>query len=171
MRTLTVAALAATLFLVSPNAEAAATLTQNPHSVGLGIGVSTLGAGAAFAMEIPYEYTFKAGPGDLAIHAGLLVAASQWFVGIGIPIGARYKFQITKYPLYLGPTFDAGPIFAVSGFGKGVTGGFIRFGAILSYLVHPNVELFIQPVGLGATFGQGFGAFSYTLLAGAQYRF
>ncbi len=171
MRTLTVAALAAALLLTAPLAEAKTTLAKNPHSVGLGIGVTTIGAGSAFAMEIPYEYTFKVGPGELAVHAGFLLAASGYFVGIALPLGVRYKFRLIKQPLYLGPTFDAGPIFSVSGYGKGVTGGFIRFGAVLSYLVHPNVELLLQPVGLGATFGGGFGAFSYTFLVGTAYRF
>jgi hypothetical protein len=170
MRTLTVAALALTLLASAPRAEAAS-LTDNPHSVGLGVGLNTIGPGAGFAMEIPYEYSFKAGPGILALHAGFFLGAGQSVVGIGIPLGARYKFQITKHPLYIGPTFDLGPLFIVSGFGKGFTAGFIRFGGIVSYLVHPNVELFFQPVGIGATFGQGFGAFSYTMLLGAQYRF
>lgn len=94
MRTLTVAALALTLLLSAPRAEAAS-LTDNPHSVGLGIGLSTYSTLATFAMEIPYEYSFKAGPGILAVHAGFFLAAHQYFVGIGIPIGVRYKFQIT----------------------------------------------------------------------------
>ncbi|MFH1533162.1 MAG: hypothetical protein ABIK09_20740 [Pseudomonadota bacterium] len=173
MRTLTMVALAATIFLAAPQAEAAS-LTDNPHSVGLGIGLSTYGSLATFAMEIPYEYTFKVGPGLLAIHAGFFLAAHQYFVGIGIPIGARYKFQITKHPLYVGPTFDIGPIFGVStsgNSGASSAGGLLRIGGIVSYLVHPKVEAFFQPVGIGATFGAGSGAFSYTMLMGAQYRF
>lgn len=170
MRTLIMTALVAALLLPAPRTEAAS-LTDNPHSVGLGIGLTTFGAGAAFAMEIPYEYTFKAGPGELALHGGFLLAAGTGAVGIGIPLGARYKFHITKHPLYIGPTFDIGPLFFVGNSFGGFAGGFIKFGAIVSYLVHPHVELFFQPAGLGATFGQGFGAFSYSMLAGAQYRF
>ena len=83
-------------------------------------------------------------------------------------------YQITKHPLYVGPTFDIGPIFGVStgGWsGANTVGGMIRFGGIVSYLVHPNVELFFQPVGLGASFTSNGGLFAYTMLLGGQYRF
>ncbi len=104
----------------------------------------------------------------LAIHGGFLLAAHQYFVGIGFPIGARYKIRITKYLLYVGPTFDIGPIFGVS---TSSAGGMLRIGGIVSYLVNQDIELFFQPIGLGAYFGAGGGAFAYTMLLGAQYRF
>ncbi|MBM4372192.1 MAG: hypothetical protein FJ098_11090, partial [Deltaproteobacteria bacterium] len=141
------------LALVLPvTAASAASLSDKPNSVGLGIGLSTFDEWASFALEIPYEYTFKAGPGELALHLGFLLGAREGAVSIGLPFGARYKFHITKYPLYVGPTFDIGPVFMVGDYAKGTVGGMLRFGGIVSYLVHPNVEMFLQPVGLGAYF-------------------
>ena len=167
MRRLMLALVAITVAL-SATPATAQTLSDKPWSAGLGLGFITLDSVAAFAMEIPVEYTFKVGPGELAPHFGFLLAAAKGYTGIALPLGVRYKFRLIKQPLYLGPLLDLGPTFATKG---GGVGGILRFGAVLSYLVHKNVEVLFQPLGLGAVFSEAGGVFSYNLLVGAQARF
>ena len=156
-------------------------LSDNPWSVGLLIGFATIavpnfGAGTAFAMEIPVEYTFKVGPGELAPHFGFMVSAGGGGGGaqISLPFGARYKIKVLKdYPLYVWPLLDIGPSFAV---GTGISGpsataGFMRVGAGISYLIHPNVELMFQPLNIGAVFAANGGYFLYNFLLGSNFRF
>jgi hypothetical protein len=161
------------LFSVSASAQSAGDLAKNPWSAGvlIGVGVQAAngGSGAAFAMELPFEYTFVLGPGNLVPHFGfMLLAGEASYVAIGLPMGVRYKMQITKYPIYVWPLFDIGPGFVTEG---GGAFGMIRFGGGASYLVHPNIELIFQPLALGATFASGGGAFLYNFLVGAQGRF
>lgn len=163
----------------SAEARRGGTLAANPVSIGVHIGVVTFDDHAAFALETPFEYTFQAGPGELAIHFGFMLAMEDDFFGILLPFGIRYKIRLlSRHPLYIWPMIDLGPAFA------DIHGrrdddwhafGYLRMGGGLSYLVHPNVELIFQPLGLGAIFGD-FGRdegadFSYNFLVGANFRF
>jgi len=173
MRALIVAALLAALTLAGPSPAAAQSrnaLSANPMSLGLHIGLVTVSSTAAFALELPFEYTFPAGPGELAPHIGFMLAATDGFVALVFPVGVRYKIRLlSSHPFYAWPMFDIGPGFNTSGGGGAF--GYIRAGGGLSYLVHPNVELIFQPLGLGAAFGEGGGSFSYNLMFGANFRF
>lgn len=147
------------------------TLSQNPWSAGLGLGVVTMDSWAMFAFEIPIQYTFKVGPGELAPGMSLMLGARSGFVTIALPIGVRYKIRILKkYPFYVWPFLDIGPTFVAKP-ASGGTGGFLRIGGGLSYLVHPNVELVFQPLGLGAAFSDAGGFFSYNFMVGTNFRF
>lgn len=169
MRSSLVAALAVVILSLGPNASARDRLADHPWSVGLHLGVMTLDSLAVFAMEIPVEYTFELGPGELAPHLGFLLTARKGYTGIGFPIGVRYKLRLLdKYPLYAWPMLDIGPVFVTQ---TGTAGGILRVGGGMSYLVHPMVELLIQPLGLGTTFNSGGAVFMYNLLLGANIRF
>ena len=182
LRSVALALLAALVLVTLPAAKAQArtnvNLSDKPWSVGLMLGFTTatipdVGTFAAFALEIPVEFTFKVGPGELAPHFGFLVNARKGASSIGMPIGARYKIRVSRnYPIYVWPLLDLGPSFNVSKGANGVTSGFVRVGAGISYLVHPNVELMFQPVNLGAGFAADQDAFFlYSLLLGTNFRF
>ena len=150
-------------------------LTDTPLSTGILMGFSTItydGAGtfAAFSMEMPVEYTFKAGPGDVALHFGLMLNAGKGgMVSLALPMGARYKIRLMHgTPLYAYPLLDLGPVLDPK---AGTASGLLRVGGGLSYLVHKNVELLFQPLGLGAVFNADGGAFIFNFLTGAQFRF
>jgi len=169
MRVRIIGLLFVTLTLLAPSGASAGDLSAKPVSVGVHLGVVTLGPGAAFALEAPFEYTFQAGPGELALHLGFMMTMRDQFFGIVLPIGARYKIRLlAKYPFYAWPMLDIGPAFETK---SGAVGGYLRVGGGLSYLVHPNVELVFQPLGLGAVFGELGGDFSYNLMVGANFRF
>jgi hypothetical protein len=159
------------LMSVSAGAQNAGDLAQKPWSAGLLIGFSTFahdGSYTTFTMEIPVEYTFVLGPGNLAAHFSFMLHAKDNYTAITLPLGARYKIHITNYPLYVYPLFDIGPSFVTDG---GHAFGWIRFGGGVSYMVHPNIELMFQPLGLGAAFDSDFSLFVYNFLLGAQGRF
>ncbi len=154
-------------------------LAKKPFSTGIFIGFSALDYTAnggystvAFAMEIPFEYTFVVGPGNLALHVAFLLHAKSGYTAITFPFGARYKMQILqKYPLYVYPLFDIGPAIGIYS-GNSTAGGWVRFGGGVSYLVLPWLEVQFEPLGLGAVFdGNGNNAFVYTFLLGAQAHF
>jgi hypothetical protein len=169
MRVVIVAVVLSLLSLVGPAPARAGALSDNPVSLGLHLGVVTLGSGAAFALELPFEYTFQAGPGELALHAGFMMTMRDSFFGIVLPIGVRYKLRLLRsHPFYAWPMLDLGPAFETK---SGTVGGYLRVGGGLSYLVHPNVEIIFQPLGLGAVFGDVGSAFSYNLMMGANFRF
>jgi len=138
------------------------------------MGFSTItydGAGtwASFSLELPVEYTFKAGPGFVAAHFGFLMNAGKGgAVSIGLPLGVRYKIRVIKAPLFVYPLLDLGPIFDAK---AGTASGLMRVGGGVSYLVHRNIELIFQPLGLGAVFNSDGGSFIYNFLLGAQARF
>lgn len=182
LRPVILTALVALVLVMLPLARAQAAtnmdLSARPWSVGLQVGFllianDAVGARGAFSMEIPAEYTFHAGPGELALHMGFLLNTGKGFTAIGIPLGARYKMRIMKnHPLYAWPLIDLGPSFGVGGGLKDTISGFIRFGGGVSYLVHPNVELMAMPAILGASFGVNMpAAFLYNFLLGANFRF
>lgn len=169
MRVVTVAVLFALLSLAGPAPARADELADNPISLGLHLGVVTLGPGAAFALEVPFEYAFELGPGVLTPHFGFMMTMRDSFFGIVLPIGVRYKIRLLRdYPFYAWPMLDLGPAFETK---SGTVGGYLRVGGGLSYLVHPNVELIFQPLGLGAVFGDVGSDFSYNLMVGANFRF
>ena len=182
LRCFALALVAALVLVTLPAAKAQAgtniNLYDKPWSVGLELGfmmivIPNIGTYSAFSMEIPVEYTFKVGPGELAPHFGFMVSARKGAASIGLPIGARYKIRVLQnYPLYVWPLLDLGPSFNVSKGANGEASGFLRVGAGLSYLVHPNIELMFQPLNLGATFAANVDAcFLYQLLLGANFRF
>jgi hypothetical protein len=182
LRSVALALLAALVLVTLPAAKAQAgtniNLSDKPWSVGLQLGfimlvVPDVGTFSAFSMEIPVEYTFKVGPGELAPHFGFMVNVRKKAASIALPIGARYKIRVLKdHPLYVWPLLDIGPSFDVSKGGNGTASGFLRVGAGISYLVHPNVELMFQPLNLGATFAADVDAcFIYQLLLGTNFRF
>jgi hypothetical protein len=177
MRKVLLTLVAMSMLLVAAPASAAGggtTLSDRPWSAGVLIGASVSARSgfsyAQFALELPVEYTFKVGPGELAAHFGFLLGAGQHgVVSIGLPLGVRYKFNVWKQ-LYVYPLFDIGPGFVMVS-NTTTVGGLLRVGGGLSYLVHPMVELMLQPLGLGATFDANGGAFLYNFLVGAQFRF
>ena len=155
------------------NAQSRLNLTDTPWSSGLLFGFTTFtinnaGTWAAFALELPVEYTFKAGPGDVAAHFGMLLSTRSGFTSIALPIGVRYKIRVISAPLYVYPLLDVGPTFETKG---GSAAGMLRVGGGVSYLVHRNIELLFQPLGLGASFDANGGNFAYNFLMGAQARF
>lgn len=153
-------------------------LAKHPFSAGLLIGATSYTylsnnlsiENGYFGMEIPFEYTFVVGPGNLVAHIAFKLDARADSVIISIPMGARYKMKFFKFPLYFYPLFDIGPAFEVKA-GTKPTFGMIRFGAGASYLITPNIELMMEPLGLGGFFNGDFSGFEYTFLAGAQFRF
>jgi hypothetical protein len=153
-------------------------LAKHPWSSGIFIGFSALdytGNGGystvAFAMEIPLEYAFVVGPGNLVAHFSFMLDAKSGFTSITFPFGARYKMQILqKYPLYVYPLFDIGPAISIVN-SNSKAGGWIRFGGGVSYLVLPWLEVQFEPLGLGAVFDANNSAFVYTFLLGAQAHF
>lgn len=146
-------------------------MTQNGWSTGLLLGFTIAHIGATFAaftLEIPLEYSFEVGPGALTPHFGFMLTARKNFVAIALPLGIRYKMRVAAFPLYVYPLLDMGPAFDAK---AGTASGFLRVGAGLSYVVHPNVELVFQPLGLGAGFNSDDGWFLYNFLLGVQARF
>ncbi len=123
-----------------------------------------------FNMQIPFEYTFKVGPGELAPHFAFMLSADANFVYIGLPLGLRYKIKVLQnYPFYVWPLLDIGPNFAAKGGDS--TSGFLMVGAGLSYLVHKHVEVMFKPLALGAGFNGDGGWFIYNFTLGANFRF
>ena len=145
-------------------------MTSKPWSVGLGIGFSAIQSAVGFSMEIPVEYSFKVGPGALAVHAGFGVTPYAGAVALSFPLGVRYKMKVASFPLYVYPLIDLGPTVTVAG-GAAFGSGFLRVGGGVSYVVHPMVEVFAQPLSLGATFDSAGGAFLYNFQTGVQARF
>jgi len=168
--------------LVTRNQAKSPKLTEHPWSVGTQIGVMTVHTSPMFNLEIPVEFTLPAGPGDLAIHAGFMLSAggrttiinragvrTRGDVWVGLPIGARYKIRVlASHPLYVWPLVDFGPLFDTW---SGEAAGFFRTGAGISYIVHPNVELLVQPLNIGATFDGNGGWFLFNFTLGANFRF
>jgi hypothetical protein len=152
-------------------------LAKHPFSAGVLIGATSITytssnydfSWALFGLEIPFEYTFVVGPGNLVAHIAFKLDARSDQVLIGIPMGARYKMQFFNFPLYFYPLFDIGPAFDTKGPNK-QNWGMIRFGAGVSYLVLPYLEVMMEPLGLGAIFNTNYSGFVYTFLAGAQFR-
>jgi hypothetical protein len=178
MRKLLLPLFVVAVLLTSVTASAqpwAGDMAKKPWSTGLLIGMSVGsangGSGAAFAMEIPLEYTFAVGPGNLALHFSFLLHAAKDVVVISFPLGARYKMQVLqKVPLYVYPLFDIGPSVIIVN-SVSAAAGWIRFGGGVSYMVIPWLELMFEPLGLGAGFTKDGGGFVYTLLVGAQAHF
>ncbi len=175
MRSFILAFLAATVLLAAPPAAASTdggggqTLSQTPWSVGLELGFVIVDKFAMFNMQIPLEYTFKVGPGELAPHFAFMLSARKNVIAISLPVGARYKIKVLQsHPLYVWPLLEIGPNFD----GKtGDASGILLVGAGLSYLVHKHVELVFKPLALGAAFSDAGGVFLYNLTLGANFRF
>jgi hypothetical protein len=195
MRSLLVSLAAVAVLSSSSSAHAAVAaggdpLTRNPWSVGLTLGfvVADFNGAAntvAFLLSIPIEYTFKAGPGWVALRLTFSVApkkesyggnafyagSSSTYVTLGLPLGVSYKLRpIAAYPFYVWPFLDIGPALEVVS-GNATAAGLVQVGAGISYVVHPNVELWFRPLGLGAGFDSKNSFFMYTFLIGSNFRF
>jgi hypothetical protein len=174
MRSLTIALVAVAVLVAAPARAESPSIGDKPWTTGLLLGVSTWTANSAtqafFALEIPVEYGFKVGPGYLAPHFGFALGATKGCTTIALPMGVRYKIPVAAFPLYVYPMLDIGPGFVIVD-GAAAAGGVLRVGGGLSYLVHPNVELVFQPLGLGATFDANGGQFMWNFLTGVQAHF
>lgn len=174
MRSFILAFAAAAVLATVPSAARAAPsggqhLYETPWSVGLELGFVIVDEFALFNMQIPFEYTFKVGPGELAPHFAFMLSARKNVVAISLPLGARYKIKVLpNHPLYVWPLLDIGPNFDAK---NGGTSGILMVGGGLSYLVHKHVELMFKPLALGAVFNADGGVFLYNLTLGANFRF
>ncbi len=145
-------------------------LYETPWSVGLELGFVIVDKFAMFNMQIPFEYTFKVGPGELAPHLAFMLSARANAVSIALPLGVRYKIKVLKnHPLYVWPLLDIGPNFDAKN--GGAATGILLVGAGISYLVHKHVELMFKPLALGAIFNDAGGWFLYNFTLGANFRF
>lgn len=153
---------------VPASAEEGGSLTDKPWATGLLLGFGILDTLAVFTMELQAEYNIKVGPGDIVPHFGFLLGARKEYVGIGLPMGVRYKIRVISKPLYVYPYLDIGPSFETK---SGTASGILRVGGGLSYLVHPHVEIIAQPLGLGTCFDKNGGVFLYNFLVGINARF
>lgn len=169
--------------LIPHDRAASPRLDEHRWSVGTEVGVMTVHTTPLFNLEIPFEYTMPAGPGDLAFHGGFMLSVGgdrlvanrfgirtpQSAVWIGLPFGARYKIRVLEsHPLYVWPMVDFGPQFDTW---NGGAAGFFRTGVGVSYLVHPHVELLFRPVTVGTVFDANGAWFLFNLTMGANFRF